>query len=53
MTNNTIANAERELYLTLLTIAETQPMAYEWLALLPKWLNDIKDMRMRQRIKRR
>lgn len=45
MTNNTIANAERELYLTLLTIAETQPMAYEWLALLPKWLNDIKDKR--------
>ena len=45
MTNNTIATAERELYLTLLTIAETQPMAYEWLALLPKWLNDIKDKR--------
>ena len=45
MTNNTIANAERELYLTLLTIAETQPIAYEWLALLPKWLNDIKDKR--------
>ena len=45
MTNNTIANAERELYLTLLTIAETQSVAYEWLALLPKWLNDIKDKR--------
>ena len=45
MTNNTIANAERELYLTLLTIAETQPMAYEWLALLPKWLTAIKDKR--------
>lgn len=45
MTNNTIANAERELYLTLLTIAETQPMASEWLALLPKWLNAIKDKR--------
>ena len=45
MTNRTIANAERELYLTLLTIAETQPMAYEWLALLPKWLNAIKDKR--------
>ncbi len=43
MTNNTIANAERELYLTLLTIAETQPMAYEWLAQLPKWLTAIKD----------
>ena len=45
MTNNTIATAERELYLTLLTIAETQPMAYEWLALLPKWLTAIKDKR--------
>lgn len=45
MTNNTIVNAERELYLTLLTIAETQPMAYEWLALLPKWLTAIKDKR--------
>ena len=45
MTNQTIANAERELYLTLLTIAETQPMAYEWLALLPKWLTAIKDKR--------
>lgn len=45
MINDTIINAERELYLTLLTIAETQPMAYEWLALLPKWLNDIKDKR--------
>lgn len=43
MTNNTIANAERELYLTLLTIAETQPMAYEWLTQLPTWLGDIKD----------
>lgn len=45
MTNNTIVNAERELYLTLLTIAETQPVAYEWLALLPKWLTAIKDKR--------
>ncbi len=45
MTNQTITNAERELYLTLLTIAETQPIAYEWLALLPKWLTAIKDKR--------
>ncbi len=45
MTNDTIIHAERELYLTLLTIAETQPNAYDWLALLPKWLNDIKDKR--------
>ncbi len=45
MTNQTIANAERELYLTLLTLAQTQPIAYDWLALLPKWLNDIKDKR--------
>ncbi len=45
MTNNTITNAERELYLTLFNLAQTQPIAYEWLALLPKWLNDIKDKR--------
>ncbi len=45
MTNDTITHAERDLYLTLLTIAETQPMAYEWLALLPKWLTTIKDKR--------
>ena len=45
MTNDTIINAERELYLTLFNLAQTQPIAYEWLALLPKWLNDIKDKR--------
>ncbi|MCG3882283.1 tRNA 5-methoxyuridine(34)/uridine 5-oxyacetic acid(34) synthase CmoB [Psychrobacter sp. Ps3] len=45
MTNNTIANAERELYLTLLTIAETHPIAYEWLTKLPEWLTAIKDKR--------
>ncbi len=45
MINDTITNAERELYLTLLTIAETQPIAYDWLALLPNWLTAIKDKR--------
>lgn len=39
----TIAKAERELYLTLLNIAQTHPMANEWLARLPKWLANIKD----------
>ena len=45
MINDTITQAERELYLTLLTLAQTQPSAYDWLTLLPKWLNDIKDKR--------
>lgn len=45
MTNDTIVQAERELYLTLLTLAQTHPSAYDWLAKLPKWLNDIKDKR--------
>ena len=45
MINDTITNAERELYLTLFNLAQTQPSAYEWLAQLPKWLNDIKDKR--------
>jgi len=45
MINNTIADAERELYLTLLTIAETHPSAYEWLTKLPEWLIAIKDKR--------
>ena len=43
MLNDTILHAERELYLTLLTLAQQQPMAYEWLKQLPTWLNDIKD----------
>ncbi|WP_435949740.1 tRNA 5-methoxyuridine(34)/uridine 5-oxyacetic acid(34) synthase CmoB [Psychrobacter sp. DM8] len=43
MTNQTIANAERELYLTLLALAQQQPSAYEWLKHLPTWLGDIKD----------
>ncbi len=43
MLNDTILHAERELYLTLLTLAQQQPMAYEWLKQLPIWLNDIKD----------
>lgn len=45
MTNDTIIHAERELYLTLLTLAQQHPSAYEWLTLLPEWLNDIKDKR--------
>lgn len=45
MINDTIIHAERELYLTLLTLAQTQPSAYGWLAKLPEWLNDIKDRR--------
>ncbi|WLP94277.1 tRNA 5-methoxyuridine(34)/uridine 5-oxyacetic acid(34) synthase CmoB [Psychrobacter sp. M13] len=45
MTNDTITQAERELYLTLLTLAQTHPAAYEWLTLLPEWLIAIKDKR--------
>ncbi|WP_201510224.1 tRNA 5-methoxyuridine(34)/uridine 5-oxyacetic acid(34) synthase CmoB [Psychrobacter alimentarius] len=43
MLNDTITHAERELYLTLLELAQQQPSAYEWLTRLPTWLNDIKD----------
>ena len=43
MLNDTIIHAERELYLTLLELAQQQPSAYEWLSQLPTWLNDIKD----------
>ena len=43
MLNDTIINAERELYLTLLELAQQQPNAYEWLKRLPTWLGDIKD----------
>lgn len=43
MMNDTIVRAERELYLTLLTLAQTHPAAYEWLSELPAWLNAIKD----------
>lgn len=43
MLNDTITHAERELYLTLLALAQQQPSAYEWLTRLPTWLNDIKD----------
>ena len=43
MLNDTITHAERELYLTLLSLAQQQPSAYEWLTHLPTWLNDIKD----------
>lgn len=43
MLNDTIITAERELYLTLLTLAQSHPAAYEWLSLLPQWLGEIKD----------
>ena len=43
MLNDTITHAERELYLTLLALAQQQPSAYEWLTRLPTWLNDIKN----------
>lgn len=43
MLNDTIIHAERELYLTLLELAQQQPSAYEWLTRLPTWLNAIKD----------
>ena len=43
MLNDTIINAERELYLTLLELTQHQPSAYEWLKRLPTWLGDIKD----------
>ena len=43
MLNDTIINAERELYLTLLELAQQQPIVYEWLKQLPTWLNAIKD----------
>lgn len=43
MTNQTIANAERELYLALFDWGQKQPKAHEWLTELPKWLSDIKD----------
>ena len=43
MLNDTITHAERELYLTLLSLAQQQPSAYEWLTRLPTWLNAIKD----------
>ncbi|MEC5210935.1 tRNA (mo5U34)-methyltransferase [Psychrobacter sp. PL15] len=43
MINDTIIHAERELYLTLLALAQQQPIVNEWLSLLPEWLNQIKD----------
>lgn len=39
----TIHKAESQLYQTLLDLAQTHPIANEWLARLPKWLADIKD----------
>lgn len=41
----TIPQAERQLFLALHDIAQTHPMANEWLARLPQWLADIKDKR--------
>jgi len=43
MSSDTIASAERELYLTLLNLAKHHPKAFEWLTLLPEWLGAIKD----------
>lgn len=41
--NQTIQHAETELYLTLLQLATTHPIANEWLKQLPTWLATIKD----------
>lgn len=41
--NNTILQAERELYLILLKISQTHPKANEWISHLPQWLADIKN----------
>lgn len=43
MSNHTIIRAERELYLSLLQLAQYHASANDWLAQLPKWLADIKD----------
>lgn len=43
MSFDTIFDAERELYLTLLSLATYHPKAFDWLKLLPDWLGDIKD----------
>lgn len=40
---NTIFQAETELYLTLLNLSQTHPIAQEWLSHLPIWLASIKD----------
>lgn len=43
MTNKTIYNAERALYLDLLERVHYHPIVNEWLAALPEWLAAIKD----------
>ena len=40
---STITQAEKELYLTLLDLAQKYPIANDWLANLPNWLAHIKD----------
>lgn len=41
--NQTIATAETDLYLALLHLAPTHPIAIDWLTYLPTWLSHIKD----------
>ena len=41
--NQTIKNAETEVYLTLLQLADKHPVANAWLTQLPTWLGAIKD----------
>lgn len=43
MSNDTIFNAERALYLTLLERLPQRPLINDWLAALPGWLADVKD----------
>ena len=43
MSNHTIYNAERALYLALLERLPQRPLINDWLAALPGWLADIKD----------
>lgn len=43
MTNQTIFNAERALYLALLERLPQRPLINDWLAALPGWLADVKD----------
>lgn len=45
MPNKTIYNAERALYIDMLTRVRYHPIANEWLARLPHWLATIKDKR--------
>ncbi|WFF38170.1 tRNA 5-methoxyuridine(34)/uridine 5-oxyacetic acid(34) synthase CmoB [Moraxella nasibovis] len=43
--NNTIFQAEQQLYLHLLQLSKYHPKAGEWLACLPAWLSAVKDKR--------